>query len=224
MLDDIKKDAATRMGKCVENFQADLKKLRTGRAHPSLIENMKVDYYGTDTPLKQVANISVEDARTLVVSPWEKNMVTAIEKAIHKSDLGLNPVSAGTVIRIPLPPLTEERRKDITKVARADAENARVAVRNVRRDVIADVKEALKEKLISQDEEKKAEVDIQKLTDKYVGDIDTQLADVKEALKEKLISQDEEKKAEVDIQKLTDKYVGDIDTQLAAKEKELLQV
>ena len=169
MLDDIKKDAATRMGKCVENFQGDLKKLRTGRAHPSLIENMKVDYYGTDTPLKQVANISVEDARTLVVSPWEKSMVQAIEKAIHKSDLGLNPMSAGTVIRIPLPPLTEERRKDITKVARADAENARVAVRNVRRDVIADVKEALKEKLISQDEEKKAEVDIQKLTDKYIA-------------------------------------------------------
>jgi ribosome recycling factor len=176
MLDDIKKDAATRMGKCVETFQSDLKKLRTGRAHPSLIENMKVDYYGSDTPLKQVANISVEDARTLVVSPWEKNMVQAIEKAVHKSDLGLNPISAGTVIRIPLPPLTEERRRDITKVVRADAENARIAVRNVRRDVIADVKEALKEKLISQDEEKKAETDIQKLTDKYVGDIDAQLA------------------------------------------------
>ena len=176
MLDDIKKDATSRMGKCVETFQADLKKLRTGRAHPSLIENLKVDYYGTDTPLKQVANISVEDARTLVVSPWEKNMVQAIEKAIHKSELGLNPISAGTVIRLPLPPLTEERRRDITKVVRADAENARIAVRNVRRDVIADVKEALKEKLISQDEEKKAEVDIQKLTDKYVGDIDAQLA------------------------------------------------
>jgi ribosome recycling factor len=123
-----------------------------------------------------VANISVEDARTLVVSPWEKNMVQAIEKAVHKSDLGLNPISAGTVIRIPLPPLTEERRRDITKVVRADAENARIAVRNVRRDVIADVKEALKEKLISQDEEKKAETDIQKLTDKYIGDIDAQLA------------------------------------------------
>ena len=121
---------------------------------PQLIENMKVDYYGTDTPLKQVANISVEDARTLVVSPWEKTMVQAIEKAIHKSDLGLNPMTAGTVIRIPLPPLTEERRRDITKVVRADAENARVAVRNVRRDVIADVKEALKEKLITQDDEK----------------------------------------------------------------------
>jgi ribosome recycling factor len=176
MIDDIKKDAASRMGKCVENFQSDLKKLRTGRAHPSLIENLKVDYYGTDTPLKQVANISVEDARTLVVSPWEKSMVQAIEKAIHKSELGLNPVSAGTVIRLPLPPLTEERRRDITKVVRADAENARVAVRNVRRDVIADVKEALKEKLITQDDEKKAETDIQKLTDKYVGDIDAQLA------------------------------------------------
>jgi ribosome recycling factor len=176
MLDDIKKDAMTRMGKCVETFQSDLKKLRTGRAHPSLIENLKVDYYGTDTPLKQVANISVEDARTLVVSPWEKSMVQAIEKAIHKSELGLNPMSAGTVIRLPLPPLTEERRKDIIKVVRADAENARVAVRNVRRDVIADVKEALKEKMITQDDEKKAEVDIQKLTDKYVGDIDAQLA------------------------------------------------
>ena len=176
MLDDIKKDAVSRMAKCVETFQADLKKLRTGRAHPSLIENLKVDYYGTDTPLKQVANISVEDARTLVVSPWEKSMVQAIEKAIHKSELGLNPMSAGTVIRLPLPPLTEERRKDIIKVVRADAENARVAVRNVRRDVIADVKEALKEKLITQDDEKKAEVDIQKLTDKYVGDIDAQLA------------------------------------------------
>ncbi len=176
MIDDIKKDAATRMGKCVENFQSDLKKLRTGRAHPSLVENLKVDYYGTDTPLKQVANISVEDARTLVVSPWEKSMVQAIEKAIHKSELGLNPVSAGTVIRLPLPPLTEERRRDITKVVRADAENARVAVRNVRRDVIADVKEALKDKLVTQDDETKAEVDIQKLTDKYIGDIDTHLA------------------------------------------------
>src|SRR6478735_5143575 len=175
MLDDIKKDASTRMGKCVQTFVADMKKLRTGRAHPSLIEHLKVDYYGTDTPLNQVANIAVEDGRTLAISPWEKTMVGPIEKAIHKSDLGLTPMTAGTVIRIPLPPLTEERRKDITKVVRADAENARVAVRNVRRDVIADVKEALKEKLISQDEEKKAEVDIQKLTDKYIADIEVAL-------------------------------------------------
>jgi len=176
MLDDIKKDATTRMGKCVENFQSDLKKLRTGRAHPSLIENLKVDYYGTDTPLKQVANISVEDARTLVVSPWEKSMVQAIEKAIHKSDLGLNPMTAGTVIRIPMPALTEERRKDITKVLRQDAEGARVAVRNVRRDVMSDIKDLLKEKLISQDDEKRAETDIQKLTDQNIADIEKHLA------------------------------------------------
>ena len=136
MLDDIKKDAMTRMGKCVETFQADLKKLRTGRAHPSLIENLKVDYYGTDTPLKQVANISVEDARTLVVSPWEKSMVQAIEKAIHKSDLGLNPMSAGTVIRIPLPPLTEERRKEFVKIARKFGEECKVAIRKARHDAL----------------------------------------------------------------------------------------
>lgn len=172
MLDDIKKDAATRMGKCVENFQADLKKLRTGRAHPSLIENMKVDYYGTDTPLKQVANISVEDARTLVVSPWEKNMVTAIEKAIHKSDLGLNPVSAGTVIRIPLPPLTEERRKDLTKVVRNAGEDAKIAVRNLRRDANEHAKRLLKDKEISEDEERRSLDDLQKLTDRYIAEID----------------------------------------------------
>jgi len=176
MLEDLKKDAAMRMTKCVQTFQADLKKLRTGRAHPSLIEHLKVDYYGSEVPLQQVASIAVEDGRTLVISPWEKSVVQAIEKAIFKSDLGLTPMTAGTVIRIPMPPLTEERRREITKVLRHDAENARVAVRNVRRDVIADVKEALKEKLISQDEEKKAEVDIQKLTDKYIGDIDNQLA------------------------------------------------
>ena len=135
MLDDIKKDAATRMGKCVQNFQADLKKLRTGRAHPSLIENMKVDYYGTDTPLKQVANISVEDGRTLVISPWEKSMVQAIEKAIFKSDLGLNPMTAGTVIRIPLPPLTEERRRTSPRWRARRRERARRrAQRAPRRD------------------------------------------------------------------------------------------
>jgi len=146
MIDDFKKDATTRMGKCVLQFQADLKKLRTGRAHPSLVENLRVDYYGSESPLQQLANISVEDARTLVISPW------------------------------PLPPLTEERRRDITKVVRGDAENARVAVRNVRRDVLQDVKEALKEKLISQDEEKKAQEEIQKLTDKHVAEIDQVLA------------------------------------------------
>jgi ribosome recycling factor len=176
MLDDIKKDARERMTKCVQNFQTDMKKLRTGRAHPSLIEHLKVDYYGNDTPLNQVANIAVEDGRTLVVSPWEKTMVQPIEKAIHKSDLGLNPMTAGTVIRIPMPPLTEERRRDITKVLRQDAEGARVAVRNVRRDVMSDIKDLLKEKLISQDDEKRAENEIQKLTDQHIADIEKHLA------------------------------------------------
>jgi ribosome recycling factor len=159
MLDDIKKDAVSRMAKCVHNFQADLKKLRTGRAHPSLIEHLKVDYYGS-----------------LVISPWEKTVVQAIEKAIFKSDLGLTPMTAGTVIRIPMPPLTEERRREITKVLRHDAENARVAVRNVRRDVMNDIKEMLKEKLVSQDDERRAEADVQKLTDKHVAEIDGLLA------------------------------------------------
>jgi ribosome recycling factor len=176
MLDDIKKDTIARMQKCVQAFQADLKKLRTGRAHPSLIDHLKVDYYGSDVPLQQVANISVEDARTLVVSPWEKNMVSPIEKAIYKSELGLTPNTAGTVIRIPLPPLTEERRRDITKVVKQDAESARVSVRSVRRDSIADLKEMLKEKLIAQDDERRGEEEIQKLTDRYVAEIDAQLA------------------------------------------------
>jgi ribosome recycling factor len=184
MLEDIKKDARERMAKCVQTFQSELKKLRTGRAHPSLIEHLKVDYYGSEVPLQQVASIAVEDGRTLVVSPWEKSVVQAVEKAIFKSDLGLTPMTAGTVIRIPMPPLTEERRREITKVLRHDAENARVAVRNVRRDVMTDVKEMLKEKMISQDDERRAETEIQKLTDKHVADIDQLLA-----LKEKEVMQ-----------------------------------
>ena len=176
MLEDLKKDARERMAKCVQTFQADLKKLRTGRAHPSLIEHLKVDYYGSDVPLQQVASIAVEEGRTLVVSPWEKAVVQAIEKAIYKSDLGLTPMTAGTVIRIPMPPLTEERRREITKVLRQDAEGARVAVRNVRRDVMSDIKEALKEKLISQDDERRAEADVQKLTDKYIAEVEQVLA------------------------------------------------
>ena len=176
MLEDLKKDADARMHKCVQAFQADLKKLRTGRAHPSLVEHLKVDYYGSEVPLQQVANISVEDARTLTISPWEKSMVGPIEKAIHKSELGLSPMTAGQVIRVPLPPLTEERRRDISKVVRQDAENARVSIRNVRRDVLADIKELLKEKEISQDDERKAQDEIQKLTDRHVAEIDQQLA------------------------------------------------
>lgn len=176
MLEEFKKDATARMLKCLQSFQADLKKLRTGRAHPSLLENLRVDYYGTETPLNQLANINTEDARTLTVAPWDKGAVQAIEKAIHKSDLGLTPMTAGAVIRVPLPPLTEERRRDITKMLRGDAENARVSVRNVRRDVLQDVKEAAKEKSISQDEEKRIQDEIQKLTDKHVADIDAALA------------------------------------------------
>nr|PZN59869.1 MAG: ribosome recycling factor [Pseudomonadota bacterium] len=172
MINDIKADAQQRMQKCIQAFQADLKKLRTGRAHPSLIEGLKVDCYGSDMPLSQVASIGVEEGRTLVVTPWDKNMVSAIEKAIHKSDLHLNPNTAGTVIRIPLPPLTEERRRDILKVVRAEAENAKVAVRNVRRDALGEIKEALKEKLISQDDERRGAEEIQKITDKAVADID----------------------------------------------------
>jgi len=176
MLEDLKKDAATRMAKCVHNFQADPKKLRTGRAHTSLIEHLKVDYYGSEVPLQQVASIAVEEGRTLVISPWEKSSVQAIEKAIFKSDLGLTPMTAGTVIRIPMPPLTEERRREITKVLRHDAENARVAVRNVRRDVMNDIKDMLKEKLVSQDDERRAELDVQKLTDKHIADVEALLA------------------------------------------------
>ncbi|HTW74250.1 MAG TPA: ribosome recycling factor [Steroidobacteraceae bacterium] len=176
MLDDLRKDATARMQKCVHAFQSELKKLRTGRAHPSLIEHLKVDYYGTEVPLQQVANISIEDARTLVVSPWEKNTVAAIERAIHKSDLGLTPNTAGTVIRIPLPPLTEERRRDLTRVVRQEAENARVSVRSVRRDALADMKEMLKEKMISQDDERRGQEEIQKLTDRFVAELDQLLA------------------------------------------------
>ena len=176
MLEDIRKDAIARMTKCVQTFQAETKKLRTGRAHTSLVDHLKVDYYGAEVPLQQIASISVEEGRTLVISPYEKSSVQAVEKAILKSDLGLTPMTAGTVIRIPMPPLTEERRRELTKVIRHDAENARVAVRNVRRDVMADVKELLKEKLVSQDDERRGEVEIQKLTDKYVAEIDQILA------------------------------------------------
>ena len=175
MLEDIKKDARERMAKCVQNFQTDLKKLRTGRAHPSLIEHLKVDYYGSDVPLQQVASIAVEEGRTLVVSPWEKTVVQAIEKAIFKSDLGLTPMTAGTVIRIPMPPLTEERRREITKVLRHDAENARVAVRNVRRDGMEILKKLEKDHKIGQDEHHAKGDELQKLTDAHIKDIDQAL-------------------------------------------------
>ena len=182
MLEDIKKDAAERMGKCVVAFKNELKKLRTGRASTSLLEHLKVEYYGSDVPLQQVANVAVEDSRTLTVVPWEKQMVQVIEKAIMKSDLGLTPNTAGTVIRVPLPALTEERRRDLTKVVRHEAENARVAIRNVRRDVMHDLKEMLKEKMVSEDDDRRAQEEVQKLTDKYVAEVDHVLADKEKEL------------------------------------------
>lgn len=176
MINDLKKDAEQRMGKSLEALQNAFNKIRTGRAHPSLLDGLSVSYYGVDTPITQVANITVQDARTLAVTPWEKNMVQAVEKAIMKSDLGLNPATAGTVIRIPMPPLTEETRKGYIRQARQEAETARVSVRNIRRDVLSDVKDLLKEKMISEDEERRAQDDVQKITDHYIGKVDEALA------------------------------------------------
>lgn len=172
MLEDLKKDAQVRMTKSIESLRHDLKKLRTGRAHTSLLDHVMVDYYGSDVPINQVANISIQDARTLVVSAWEKQMVPVIEKAILNSDMGLNPVTAGEVMRVPLPPLTEERRKDMTRVVRQEGENARVAIRNIRRDVLSDVKQLLKEKEITEDDERRMQDEIQKITDKNVAEVD----------------------------------------------------
>jgi ribosome recycling factor len=182
MLEDVKKDATVRMQKCVAAFKEQLKKLRTGRAHTSLIEHIKVDYYGSEMPLNQVANIAAEDARTLTVSPWEKSMVPVIEKAIYKSDLGLTPNTAGQIIRIHMPALTEERRRDIIKMVKGEAENARVAVRGVRREINNELKEMLKEKLIAQDDDRRAQEDVQKLTDKHVADIDHAMAEKEKEL------------------------------------------
>lgn len=175
MIEDIKKDAGQRMKKSVESLASDMRKIRTGRAHPSLLDQVTVPYYGTEVPLNQVANIAVSDSRTITVTPWEKDMIPVVEKAILESNLGLNPNSAGQVIRVPLPQLTEERRKELIKVVRHEAENARVAIRNIRRDVLGDVKELLKEKEITEDDEHSAQEEIQKITDKYVAQVDTEL-------------------------------------------------
>lgn len=184
MLDEIKKDAGTRMAKSVASLQQDLTKIRTGRAHTSLLDHITVEYYGSSVPLNQVANVGVEDSRTLIITPWEKDMVQPIEKAIMGSDLGLNPASAGTVIRVPLPALTEERRKDMIRVVRQEAEGGRIAVRNIRRDALHDIKELLKEKMIGEDDERRAEGDIQGITDKYVAEIDKVLAEKEAELME----------------------------------------
>ncbi len=176
MLEEFKEEAEDRMKKTLTALGTNFNKIRTGRAHPSLLDNLRVDYYGSETPLSQVANIGIEDARTLTVTPWEKNLVPVIEKAIMKSDLGLNPSTAGSVIRIPMPALTEETRKGYVKQARQEAESARVGIRSIRRDVLADIKDLLKEKEISEDDERRAQEDIQKITDRYVAEIDASLA------------------------------------------------
>jgi len=175
MINEIKKDAQSRMEKSVESLKTAFAKIRTGRAHPSILDGIMVSYYGSDTPLRQIANVTVEDARTLALTVFDKSMIQAVEKAIMPSDLGLNPATAGTTIRVPMPPLTEETRKGYTKQARAEAENARVAIRNIRRDALAQLKDLVKEKEISEDDERRAADEVQKLTDKYVAEVEKAL-------------------------------------------------
>lgn len=184
MINEINQDAQQRMQKTVEALRHELQRLRTGRAHPSLLEHIEVDYYGSPTPLKQVANISIEDARTLTLVPWEKSMVRAIEKAILESDLGLNPMSAGEVIRIPLPPLTEERRKEMVKLVKNTGENSKIAVRNIRRDANGDFKALEKDKEMSEDDLRRAEDGMQKITDKFIAQIDAVLGEKEKELME----------------------------------------
>lgn len=184
MIKEILDDAAQRMSKTIDSLHLGLNKIRTGRASPVLLEHLSVDYYGTDTPINQVANISVLDARTLSLSPWEKNMVPVLEKAIHEADLGLNPITTGDIIRIPLPPLTQERRTEMAKTVRSEGEHAKVAIRNIRRDANHDFKELLKEKEITEDEEKKAEQVIQQYTDDFVAKVDQIVADKEQEIME----------------------------------------
>lgn len=176
MIEDLKKDAEQRMAKSVDALGNAFNKIRTGRAHPSLLDGVTVSYYGADTPLNQVGNVNVLDARTLSISVWEKSLVPEVEKAIMKSDLGLNPVTTGELIRVPMPALTEESRKGFIKQAKAEAENTRIAIRNIRRDVLSDIKELLKEKEISEDDERRAQESIQKITDKFIQQVDKALS------------------------------------------------
>ena len=180
MIADVKKTAEQKMKKSLESLKNDLAKVRTGRAHTGLLDHVTVDYYGTPTPVPQLANVTLLDARTIGVTPWEKKMASAIEKAIRDSDLGLNPATQGEIVRVPMPALTEERRKDLIKVVHREAENARVAVRNIRRDGIHQLKELLKQKKVAEDEERRAQDDVQKLTDRHIADID-KLLQAKEA-------------------------------------------
>ena len=182
MIQDVKKQAETKMQKTLEAFRTDLTKVRTGRAHTGLLDHVMVDYYGNPTPINQVANVTLIDARTIGVQAWEKPMVAKVEKAIRDSDLGLNPSATGDVIRVPMPALTEERRRDLTKVVKGEAENARVAVRNIRRDANNDCKNLLKDKAITEDDERRAQDDIQKLTDKFIVEVDKALAEKEKEL------------------------------------------
>jgi ribosome recycling factor len=175
MINDLKKDGESRMKKSIESLEAGFAKVRTGRAHPSMLNGVMVPYYGMDVPLNQVASVGIEDARTLVVQPFERNMVSAVDKAIREGDLGLNPITTD-VIRVPLPALTEETRRNMQKLARSEAENAKVAIRNIRRDILGDVKDLLKEKEITEDDERRAGDDVQKMTDKFVAEVDKMLA------------------------------------------------
>lgn len=175
MIADIKKNTEQKMTKSLEALKADFGKVRTGRAHTGILEHVMVDYYGNPTPISQVASLNLLDARTIGVQPFEKTMVAPVEKAIRDSDLGLNPATAGNIIRVPMPPLTEERRRDLTKVVKGEAENARVAVRNVRRDANEQLKKLVKDKSISEDEERRAQDDVQKLTDRFIAEIDKAL-------------------------------------------------
>ena len=169
---DIKKQAADKMAKSVDTLKHDLAKVRTGRAHTGIIDHLKVDYYGSEVPINQVANVTLADARTIAVQPFEKKMVQVVEKAIRDSDLGVNPATSGDVVRIPMPPLTEERRRELTKIVKHEGENAKVAVRNIRRDAITHLKDLLKEGDVSEDDEKRAQDEVQKMTDKSIGEID----------------------------------------------------
>ena len=176
MISDVKKTAEQKMHKTVDTLKTDLGKVRTGRAHAGILDHLHVDYYGTSMPINQVANVTLADARTITVQPWEKKMIPVVEKAIRDSDLGVNPATSGDVIRVPRPPLTEERRKELVKVVRHEAENARVAVRNIRRDANEHLKRLLKDKQVSEDDERHAQTDVQKLTDRFIAEIDKVLA------------------------------------------------
>ena len=241
-----------KMSKSVAVYQNEMTSLRAGRANPRLLDRIMVDYYGTPTPLPQIGNINVPEARMIVIKPWEKKMISAIEKAIQKSDLGLNPTNDGEVVRLVFPDLNEERRKELTKMARKSAEGAKVAVRSIRRDAVEQIKKLKKDSLITEDEQRKAEDDAQKITDKAIKDIDgicaakelTKMArksaegakvavrsirrdaveQIKKLKKDSLITEDEQRKAEDDAQKITDKAIKDIDGICAAKEKEIMEV